>query len=76
MASNLPPGVNESDIPGNRPQDQEVEISILLTVGEVRALRSFANLHLWNLSTYQLPERSIDDILKDVLYQIIAKGID
>lgn len=25
MSDNLPPGVNESDIPGNRPEDQEWE---------------------------------------------------
>ena len=31
----LPPGVRECDIPGNRPQDAEVELYIVLTQGEV-----------------------------------------
>ena len=35
MASDLPPGVTESMIPGNRPEDEEVEISLILTKGDI-----------------------------------------
>lgn len=33
--SNLPPGVTDSMIPGNRPEDQEEEITIILTKGDI-----------------------------------------
>jgi len=36
---NLPPGVRECDIPGNRPKDAEVELYVVLTQGEVDDLR-------------------------------------
>ena len=35
MISNYPPGVTESMIPGNRPEDQEVEVTIVLTKGDI-----------------------------------------
>lgn len=35
MLSNLPPGVTESMIPGNRLEDQELEFIIYLTVGQM-----------------------------------------
>ena len=38
MASNLPPGVTDSMIPGNRPEDREVEVILYLSVGEIDAL--------------------------------------
>ena len=41
MASNLPPGVTEAMIPGNRPEDQEVEIVMVFTEGEIKDLRQF-----------------------------------
>lgn len=41
MASNLPPGVTEAMIPGNRPEDQEIEIVMLFTQGEIDELRQF-----------------------------------
>ncbi len=31
MSNNLPPGITESMIPGNRPEDQEIEVTITLT---------------------------------------------
>lgn len=39
MASNLPPGVTDAMIPGNRPEDREVEISLVLCVGDIDDLR-------------------------------------
>lgn len=39
MSSNLPPGVTDSMIPGNRPEDQEFEI--VLTKDDIYALRDF-----------------------------------
>lgn len=41
--SNLPPGVNERMIPGNRPEDQEVEVELVLTVGDLDALERWGN---------------------------------
>ena len=41
MLSNLPPGVSEHDLPGSRPEDQEVELTIVLSKGEIDDLRRF-----------------------------------
>lgn len=41
MPSNLPPGVTESMIPGNRPEDQEIEVTIILTNGEIDDIVNF-----------------------------------
>ena len=40
MASNLPPGVTDSMIPGNRPEDREVEVTLVLSVGDIDDLRN------------------------------------
>ena len=40
MSSNLPPGVTESMIPGNRPEDEEVEVTITLTKGDIDEILS------------------------------------
>jgi hypothetical protein len=34
----LPPGVRTSDIPSNRPQDEEIDVQIVITEGERREL--------------------------------------
>jgi len=39
MASNLPPGITDAMLPGNRPEDQEVEVFLVLTVGEIEDLQ-------------------------------------
>ena len=41
MLSNLPPGVTEGMLPGNRPEDQEVELTLIFTVGEIEDLRDY-----------------------------------
>lgn len=41
MLSNLPPGVTDDMIPGNRPEDQEVETWMIFSVGEIEALRIY-----------------------------------
>lgn len=41
MPSNLPPGVTDSMIPGNRPEDQEIEVPMIFSVGEIDALRAY-----------------------------------
>jgi len=38
FGSNLPPGVTDADIPGNRPEDQEKEITLVLTLGDIDEL--------------------------------------
>ena len=40
MASNLPPGVTDSMIPGNRPEDREVKVTLVLSVGDIDDLRN------------------------------------
>lgn len=40
--SNLPPGVTDSMLPGNRPEDQEVIATIVFTVGEIQEFYQFA----------------------------------
>mgnify|MGYP000335402426 CR=1 FL=1 len=40
MSSNLPPGVTESMIPGNRPEDEEVEVTITLIRGDIDEILS------------------------------------
>ena len=39
MLSNLPPGVTDSMLPGNRPEDQENEVILILSVGEIKDIR-------------------------------------
>ena len=41
MVSNLPPGVTESMLPGSRPEDKEIEITMIFTQGEIDDLRNF-----------------------------------
>ena len=41
MSSNLPPGVTESMIPGNRPEDQEIECVIYLSQHEIDDLKNY-----------------------------------
>ncbi len=41
MSSNLPPGVTENMIPGNRPEDEEVEIVMNFTKGDISNLRYY-----------------------------------
>ena len=41
MASNLPPGVTDSMIPGNRPEDREVEIVLVLSISEIEDLKKY-----------------------------------
>ena len=43
MSSNLPPGVSESMIPGNRPMDQETEITLIFTTGEIDELKQYVD---------------------------------
>ncbi len=76
MASNYPPGVSESDIPGNRPCDREIVIIITLTVGELRALKTWRSLTANELSSYEIPEPSVNDILTDLFNQITSTPID
>jgi hypothetical protein len=41
MLSNYPPGVTDSDIPGSRPEDKEVELSVILTMGDLQTLQEW-----------------------------------
>ena len=43
MSSNLPPGVTEGDIPGNRPEDQEFELLVSFAVGGYQDMRRFVD---------------------------------
>jgi len=46
MRSNLPPGINENDLPGNRPEDQEIETIIIFTQGEIDALKRYNDIQM------------------------------
>ena len=46
MLSNLPPGVTDSMIPGNRPEDQEIETDMIFTCGEIEQLQRFNETQL------------------------------
>lgn len=46
MLSNLPPGVSEYDIPGNRPEDEEVEITMIFTRGDIDELRRYNDIQM------------------------------
>ena len=37
----LPPGVEYHDLPGERPEDQEVDVELTMTVGDIEELRLF-----------------------------------
>jgi len=41
MSNNLPPGVTESMLPGNRPEDEEIEVFLVFTRGEIDDLKRF-----------------------------------
>ena len=41
MSSNYPPGVSDDMIPGNRPEDQEVECLIILTAGDIEDMKMY-----------------------------------
>lgn len=43
MPSNLPPGVTEGMIPGNRPEDVETEYYITFAAWEIADMREFVN---------------------------------
>ncbi len=70
MASNLPPGVHDSDIPGNRPQDENVVIELSLSKGEIWALKSYTD------ADDSLNDRNDRWIMRDVFDQITSTPID
>lgn len=41
MLNSLPPGIVESMLPGNRPEDKEIEVVMIFTQGEIDDLRNF-----------------------------------
>ena len=41
MSSNYPPGVSDNMIPGNRPEDQEIECMIILTIGDMEDMEMY-----------------------------------
>lgn len=41
MSSNLPPGVSDSMIPGNRPEDRDIEVTIGITFGDLDTMEQF-----------------------------------
>jgi len=59
MSSDLPPGVTESMIPGNRPEDEAVEVTITLTRGDIDGI---LNGYVFN------KEMIWDDIVEQVEY--------
>ena len=68
MASNLPPGVTESMLPGNRPEDRECEFVVILSAGEMDQLENFAEK---GCALHDLP--GIRDIVKDIVEQYIEQ---
>lgn len=46
MLSNLPPGVTEGMIPGNRPEDEEIEITMIFSRGEIDELRQYNQIQM------------------------------
>jgi hypothetical protein len=69
VASNYPPGCKESDIPGNLPKDREIEISVVLAIGELRCLKSYTFKEACLIFT---PSK----ILQDVFHQITSTPIE
>jgi len=66
--SNLPPGVTESMIPGNRPEDREVECVICLSVGEIEMLQDWRDREtrlMQQLTPHEL-YNTIDGILDQI----------
>jgi len=68
MFSNLPPGVNESDIPGNRPEDQECEVVVLLAQYEIDDLCRLYN-SLQETGTMYSLNTSLIDVIKQIVDQ-------
>ena len=66
MLSNLPPGVLESDLPDNRPEDQEFEFHIIMTQGQIQDLFDWIDKRQRN----QIANQSALFILKDLYDQI------
>jgi hypothetical protein len=73
MPSNLPPGVTESMIPGNRPEDQEVEITMIFSVGEIDALRSYNDAQ----HKIEIPHRhELWDIVSNMIDQFDDEDVE
>ena len=66
MKGDLPDGVQSRDIPGNRPKDEEIEITIVLCVGELAELRQCALLNR------ALVVPSAKRIVADIFGQVIG----
>ena len=67
MLSNLLPGVTVNMIPGNRPEDEEIEVCLVLTVGEIEDLECELN----NLMDQPENKRSpVWTVLENILEQI------
>ena len=67
--NNLPPGVTESDLPGNRPEEETVSLEIELEQGEID------ELEYYNAAQLKLPASQRDDIWSivfELLLQIRA----
>lgn len=63
----LPPGVTPGMLPGNRPEDDEIEIPIVFLYSDIRDLHDFAEREK------ALPQKDRDDLLwfvEDLLEQI------
>ena len=65
MSSNLPPGVTDSMIPGNRPEDEEVEITITLCKGELDYIRDRGTLN--NCLIDPVAKRVVVDLFDQVV---------
>jgi hypothetical protein len=65
MPSNLPPGVSDSDLPGNRPEDQELD-GFVLTIGQLEDLQEFRDLEKQKTICEQ---SSLLYIVEDILEQ-------
>jgi len=65
--SNLPPGVTEDMLPGNRPEDEEKTYEIYVYQGEVDRLKSFMVLQALCPPDKRHP---LTDIVEGILIQI------
>jgi hypothetical protein len=57
---NYPPGVTESMIPGNRPEDQEIELKIVLTRGDIDDILNMdleCHSAIWNIFKDQIRDQ-------------------
>lgn len=75
MSDYLPPGVTERHLPGGRPEDQEIEATVVLTVGYLRDLEEVARDN-GGLERSKVLRENVRYLAQSILEQFAEQGYE